>query len=1153
MLERKTFILLLLTYEYILLISPAASNQTQTIGLIETESKHCQYHRSYSFVNGTIHVSLIPWNCESKQQVIPLTNKTNKLLSKTLSKPFNIKPHKTNLKHILPPLLPFQKQRKLKPKNLGVNLPPSLPYQKKRNVKPQALGGNLPPLVSSQNPRNLDPKSFGGNLPPPLPSQKQKNLKTKNLGANLPPLLPSQNQRNLKPKDLEGNLPHPLPSQKQIYLKPKNLEGNLSPPLPIQNQKNLKPKNLGGNLKPLLPIQKQGKLKPKNLGGNLKPLLPSQKQRNLKTKNFGGNLPPVLPFQKQRKLKPKNFGVNLPPLLPSQNKSYLKPKDLGAHFPHPLLSQKQIKLKHKNLEGNLPPLYMKPKNLEGNLPPSLQIQNKKKLKPKNLGGNLKPLLPIQKKGNLKTKNLGGNLPPLLPSQKQRNLKTKNLPPLLQSKNQKNTMLNPDGNVKLQLKNLQTLKNKIIKDLEWIPDVPKAKWPSKIIITSKEDINNKKEQGRIPSTSMPYSTIKPNRNNTTRQIKVPDVPKKKLSPKIITSKEKVHNKKERGRIPSKLVPYPTIKPNRNNTTRQIKVPDVPKKKLSPKIITSKEKGHNKKERGRIPSKSMLYPTIKPNNNTTSTNASISYIVNEQIKVPDVPKKKLPTKIITSKENVHNKKERGRIPSKLVPYSTIKPNNNTTSTNASISYIVNEQIKVPDVPKKKLPTKIITSKENVHNKKERGRIPSKLVPYSTIKPNNNTTFTNSSVTYIVKQTKVPDVPKKKWPPKIIINSKEMVDDKKERGIIKSKLVPYPTIKPDHNTTTTNTSVSQIVHNRIKREGHRVKRFFDFKQVKKVTNFLKLTKTDYKKLFKKYYECLEKRESEVRSGSNEAITPKMILAGQPLHIPCGICKRPDQNAESLGVKWLVIRSGDGRMKRIRFNGNGKTKKKRIKFNKDYSLHIDKARFRDAGQYFCMVQDDFISVTQIDILVNERKRILYESNEKDVPLPTYYMENENIQIATVWAEWSSCDKCGDQGSQRKRGTCMVQKIYPDRPVKPKSFQMINKYPQGIPCHSSALPGFLKKKPEIKGRACEIYVRECYEACPSSPGPITITDKAGNVVEFIEPGYYSLKHPPTIPPMTQHRVIYEELGKHLVLKCPRLSIFANFCGTRKVAIAVKV
>ncbi|XP_050401198.1 Ig-like V-type domain-containing protein FAM187A [Patella vulgata] len=163
-----------------------------------------------------------------------------------------------------------------------------------------------------------------------------------------------------------------------------------------------------------------------------------------------------------------------------------------------------------------------------------------------------------------------------------------------------------------------------------------------------------------------------------------------------------------------------------------------------------------------------------------------------------------------------------------------------------------------------------------------------------------------------------------------------------------------------------------------------------------------------------------------------------------------------------------------------------------------------------------------------------LYEGQAGHEPAEEFILEDKNLRVSTVWTSWSFCDRCGNVGKQRKMGLCMVKKHDKNSPIQPIDFPMIDLYPDGIPCHSTALPKFIRKIPDIRNRPSETMIRDCIKECPTSPGPINVTDKAGKVIEVLEPGFYSLHHPPTLPPITQRKVVYEDAGKHLVLSCPK-------------------
>lgn len=61
-------------------------------------------------------------------------------------------------------------------------------------------------------------------------------------------------------------------------------------------------------------------------------------------------------------------------------------------------------------------------------------------------------------------------------------------------------------------------------------------------------------------------------------------------------------------------------------------------------------------------------------------------------------------------------------------------------------------------------------------------------------------------------------------------------------------------------------------------------------------------------------------------------------------------------------------------------------------------------------------------------------------------------------------------------------QKIYQDVPVFPRDYPLMGLYPEGVPCHSTAMPRHLRSIKDIGGRESETIVSPCLEACPTEP-----------------------------------------------------------------------
>lgn len=100
----------------------------------------------------------------------------------------------------------------------------------------------------------------------------------------------------------------------------------------------------------------------------------------------------------------------------------------------------------------------------------------------------------------------------------------------------------------------------------------------------------------------------------------------------------------------------------------------------------------------------------------------------------------------------------------------------------------------------------------------------------------------------------------------------------------------------------------------------------------------------------------------------------------------------------------------------------------------------------------------------------------------------------------------------------------------------MLTHYIDGIPCKSSALPTGIKRLNVVKKRRNEIDWEYCFEACPTQPPILYITDSDQNVIEVVETGkgYLSIKgDKPEFSPKTKRKTIYKKVGHALWLECP--------------------
>ncbi|XP_045212509.2 Ig-like V-type domain-containing protein FAM187A [Mercenaria mercenaria] len=290
-------------------------------------------------------------------------------------------------------------------------------------------------------------------------------------------------------------------------------------------------------------------------------------------------------------------------------------------------------------------------------------------------------------------------------------------------------------------------------------------------------------------------------------------------------------------------------------------------------------------------------------------------------------------------------------------------------------------------------------------------------------------------------------------------------------------------------------------------------------------KYSKEEIREMFETYYKCIEeanKRENRIK----EAITAVLALEGQRVELKCPSCRRPDQDSGQARLFWQRVRNVDASTTHIDPSAKG------IKMKKDMTLIIKHVDVSDAGQYFCVKDGDSEIIYQVDVLFREPQRTVSEKNIESL-LPAQKLIDHNLEVFTHWSEWGECDQCDKKGRRLKFGTCMVQKIDADKPIVPVDVPIMTLYPNGVPCRSTVLSRPVAHLPGIKGRKSEIIAGECFQACPSTPAPIQVTDKNGKVVEIIEGGYHPIGKKPELPPLVKRKVLHKASGTHVTLTCP--------------------
>lgn len=247
---------------------------------------------------------------------------------------------------------------------------------------------------------------------------------------------------------------------------------------------------------------------------------------------------------------------------------------------------------------------------------------------------------------------------------------------------------------------------------------------------------------------------------------------------------------------------------------------------------------------------------------------------------------------------------------------------------------------------------------------------------------------------------------------------------------------------------------------------------------------------------------------------------------------------------------------------SSHGRFGKGRIQVIKDH-ITIKQTRVEDTGIYYCYYEgrkirewvvtvvsghdEPFRYVPQpieYDQNVLERLRnqtsdnqtlsddfvSAYELSHSSLnPLTSKYLLKHNLEMRTVWSNWTECSPCtpegqlprssepGGDGFQMRVGICRVFLLDSFHPVKPhelalKIDALLRAHKNGLPCRSHLIRDAMRQfgPKAVIVRPNEIMLRECVRKCPNG--------KSGY------PRVYKL------PKRVQLRV---HEGEHLIVSCP--------------------
>lgn len=247
---------------------------------------------------------------------------------------------------------------------------------------------------------------------------------------------------------------------------------------------------------------------------------------------------------------------------------------------------------------------------------------------------------------------------------------------------------------------------------------------------------------------------------------------------------------------------------------------------------------------------------------------------------------------------------------------------------------------------------------------------------------------------------------------------------------------------------------------------------------------------------------------------------LADMTLELPCK-CK-PE---EASSVVWYFQKNlhSHETMVLTDFNGTVIVDSSHIRAGSDllkrfsirmFSLIVFRAQVRDSGHYLCGTKEGlFFYGYDVDVQPTRQIKVAFLDNDEHVQED--YTGKEFTLFTTFW-DWTSCDRCGVRGEQRRIGLCYVQ-----------SAQLRPRYRTALPnvssCGSRALPPHFPRL--IHLRSPEVAIRSCLATCPKKEVPEEGVQSISNII-------YKVGKRPHLPrvPIQYHS---QPPKTDLVITCP--------------------
>ncbi|NXE11797.1 F187A protein, partial [Lophotis ruficrista] len=183
-------------------------------------------------------------------------------------------------------------------------------------------------------------------------------------------------------------------------------------------------------------------------------------------------------------------------------------------------------------------------------------------------------------------------------------------------------------------------------------------------------------------------------------------------------------------------------------------------------------------------------------------------------------------------------------------------------------------------------------------------------------------------------------------------------------------------------------------------------------------------------------------------------------------------------------------------------------------FSLIVFRAQVADSGHYLCGTKrGDFFYGYDVD--VQPTKHITVAFVDKGEHIQDDFTGDLFSLFTTFW-DWTSCDRCGVRGEQRRIGLCYV-----------RSGQLHPRYRTAVPnvtsCGSRAVPAHFQDIGHL--RRPEVAIRSCLTPCPEEEVPEEGVQAISNVIS-------KLGEKPWLPrvPTQFHK---QPIGSGLIIACP--------------------